>query len=281
MSFALVLNQQNSVANTGNSVYSYQFLSGNFTVKNSEMCLSQATIPYSFFNVNNVYGNTITFTWFSGSPITITLPTGFYSISDINQYLENYFILNNYYLINNTGQNVYFVNLFSNATYYANQLIIQTIPTSAQATSYGYTAPSGWGGYPSVATAPTISFALSGSISSLTGFTTGINYGGGTSNVSQLSQNVPLGSFVNSIVVRSNLVRNYVGTPTDILDSFPINSTFGSNINYTPSFQKWVDISDGTYSSFTISLFNEQLQPIVAQDNRSLLTLLIRKKTLL
>jgi hypothetical protein len=79
--------------------------------------------------------------------------------------------------------------------------------------------------------------------------------------------------------MRSNLINNNVGNPTDILDSMPIaNATFGANINYSPSFSKWVSVADGTYSRFDISLFNELLQPIVAQDNRVLINLLIRKK---
>jgi hypothetical protein len=42
----------------------------------------------------------------------------------------------------------------------------------------------------------------------------------------------PLGSSINGIVVRCNLVDNMVTFPTDVLDIVPINSSFGSNIVY-------------------------------------------------
>ena len=285
MSFSLVLTQSNSVPNTNNSVYQYQFLGGNFTMKDNEICVTQASVPYSFFNVGPSLGNTIGVSFPFATPVTqtITLTSGFYAVSDINLFFQNYCVSNLYYAVNTSGQNVYFLAFYSNATYYSNQIVFTTLPTAAQATTLGWTIPSGatWT-WPVSASNMTVSFASTGSICGLLGFLpsssyTGTGVSGGVSS-SQLSTVTPLGSSVNSIVLRSNIVNNNVGNPTDILDSFPINSTFGSNINYSPAFAKWVRVADGTYSQFTITLSNELLQSVVAQDNRSLFTLLIRKK---
>jgi len=286
MSFSLVLTQANSVANTNNSVYRYDFLGGNFTMKDHEICITQATVPYSFFNISPPLGNTFTVTFPFSTPVgptTLTVDTGFYTVSDINLWFQNYCVTNKYYMVNSTGQFVYFLAFFTNTTYYANQIVFTTLPTTAEATTLGWTIPSGatWT-LPAVSSNMTISFPSSGSIAGILGFAGGSSYTGtgatGGASSSQLSTQTPIGSYVNSIIIRSNIVNNNVGNPTDILDSFAINSTFGANINYTPAFAKWVTVADGTYSQFTITLFNELLQPIIAQDNRSLFTMLIRKK---
>jgi hypothetical protein len=287
MSFSLVLTQSNVVASSNNSIYQYNFLGGNFQMKDNEICITQATIPYSFFNVNPTYGNTITLTFPFATPVgptILTLTSGFYTVNDINLWFQNYCVANKYYMINSSGQFVYFLAFFTNTTYYQNQIVFTTLPTAAQATTLGWTVPVGatWT-LPAAAANMTVAFAASGSIAPLLGFAAGSSYtgtgvvGGDASSV--LSTQTPVGSFVNSVILRSNLINNNVGNPTDILDSMPIaNSTFGANINYSPSFAKWVSVADGTYSQFNISLFNELLQPIVAQDNRVLINLLIRKK---
>lgn len=286
MSFSLVLTQSNVVSSSNNSIYQYNFIGGNFQMKDNEICITQATIPYSFFNVNPTYGNTISITFPFTVPVVanLTLTSGFYTVSDINLWFQNYCVANKYYMINSSGQFVYFLAFFTNTTYYQNQIVFTTVPTAAQATTLGWTVPVGatWT-LPAAAGNMTVAFAASGSIANLLGFAGGSSYTGtgvaGGDSSSVLSTQTPVGSFVNSIIMRSNLINNNVGNPTDILDSMPIaNSSFGANINYSPSFAKWVSVADGTYSQFNISLFNELLQPIVAQDNRVLINLLIRKK---
>ena len=287
MSFSLVLTQSNVVSSSNNSIYRYDFLGGNFQMKDNEICITQATIPYSFFNVNGANGNTINLTFPFATPVVanLSLTTGFYTVSDINLFFQNYCVANKYYMIvTTTGQFVYFLAFFTNTTFYQNQVVFTALPTAAEAVTLGWTIPVGatWT-LPAASANMTMAFASTGSIAPLLGFVAGTSYsptaGAGGSSTSILSPNVPIGSFVNSIIMRSNLINNNVGNPTDILDSMPIaNATFGANINYSPSFSKWVTIADGTYSQFNISLFNELLQPIVAQDNRVLINLLIRKK---
>ncbi len=52
-----------------------------------------------------------------------------------------------------------------------------------------------------------------------------------TTNYSVLSNKKPIGSFVNSIIIRCSLVNNPVVSPSDIIDAFQIVDTkFGSNL---------------------------------------------------
>ena len=66
--------------------------------------------------------------------------------------------------------------------------------------------------------------------------------------------------------------------PTDILDSFPINSTFGSNINYIPSYEKWVRVHHGTYSNLIITFVDQNYNNIQILDQNVIITLLLRQK---
>jgi len=83
--------------------------------------------------------------------------------------------------------------------------------------------------------------------------------------------------FRNSIILRCSLVNNRVGNPMDILDSFTIGGTsFGANINYAPSVNKWVKLSAGSLSSFLITFSDQNLNLISASDNNILITILFR-----
>ena len=84
-----------------------------------------------------------------------------------------------------------------------------------------------------------------------------------------------LGSNVNAVVIRCNLVENNITMPSDILDNFPITSTFGSNINYLPISDNSVKIKSGKFSSVVVSLYDQNLNPLIAQDPNVLISLLI------
>ena len=57
MSYTLVLNSSNAVPAHKNT-YVFNFIGGNFTVKNdAEICVSNISMPFSWYNVNNTYNN--------------------------------------------------------------------------------------------------------------------------------------------------------------------------------------------------------------------------------
>jgi hypothetical protein len=276
MSYTLVLNSSNVSANAKNT-YVYNFIGGNFTVKEgSEICVSNITIPYSWYNISSTYNNKqFQFTWTVGTTpttYTITLPDGFYLVSDINQYLETYCQLNGFYLINDVGNYVYYIQLLENTNYYKIQLLTYAVPTSLPP---GWTQPANFAGYPSVATAPSF-IVLNNNFTNLIGFTAG-TYGGGSADSSTMSSYTPQGSVVNSVVVRCSLVSNNVGFPSDILDSFSINAQFGSNINYDPPFQKWLSVKPGTYNNLIISFVDQNFNIIPILDSNVCITLLIKQ----
>jgi hypothetical protein len=291
MSFTLVLNSSNVVGTT-NSQFKYNFLNGNFSSKDNEICISALTVPYSFFNVSTFYNNqsfTLSFpTIATVQTLVITLPAGFYTVTDINNYIQNQCIIAGLYLRNSSGQYVYFFDMSYNTTYYSVQFVSSPVPTAATYVTDGYSLAltgtySTSGGLPTSANqVPQIILPSSGGINTIVGFTAGTYPSSATSAtaVSSLSNTLPVGTTVNSLTFRCNLISNNVTIPSDILDSCTINTTFGSNITYTPSFPKWISVSNGTFSNLLFNIVDQDLNAISARDPNVAITLMIRKKGL-
>lgn len=294
MSFTLVLNSSNVINRNTNATYQYNFIGGNFTVDDDmEVMLSSAQIPYSIFNITSVYNNNKLIIGFPTGSATnsytvfnITFPDGFYTILDIRYYIQQFCITNGLYLIDASGNNVYYVDFQTDTTYYANQILLYTVPRSLPT---GFTAPSNWIGYSTFTSdrTPYIQLATNNSFNEYLGFNSGIypsgaTTTGNTTNYSLLSNRMPpIGSYVNSIIVHCSLVNNRVVSPSDILDAFQItNTAFGSNINYAPTIEKFVKLGRGTYSSMIIYLTDQNNNPITLLDPNVLITLLFKKKSL-
>ena len=64
--------------------------------------------------------------------------------------------------------------------------------------------------------------------------------------------------------------------PSNIIDSMPISSSYGSNINYQPSYEKWIKMRKGRYASMTITLLDQNLNRIIALDPNVLMTFLLK-----
>ena len=123
MSFTLVLNSTNVTSTSTNTTFKYNFINGGFQLKNMEMCVSSITLPYSFYNVSSYYNNrTFSLIFPKGATtqtISVTLPEGFYTVTDINSYIQQICIDNGAYLIDSTGNYVYYQQLVYNSTYYS------------------------------------------------------------------------------------------------------------------------------------------------------------------
>lgn len=281
MSYNLVLNASNKIGST-NSIFKYNFINGGFQIKEgSEMAISSIQIPYSWFNITSALSNNkfdIIFPNTTTATYNLTIPDGFYLISDLQNYIEYFCMLNKLYLINSAGKYVYYVWIGYNTTKYSVQLICDPVPTSLEASNAGLTSPSGWLGFPAIATTPQITI-LSNNLTTLIGFNTG-TYPNATQSTqyTKTSDFTPNGSNVNSLIVRCNIADNMVTSPPDILDSFPITSTFGSNIDYSPSFEKWIKCKSGNFTSLTIEIQDQNFNTLMARDPNVTITLLLKIK---
>jgi hypothetical protein len=162
-------------------------------------------------------------------------------------------------------------------------LLLYSVPITLPT---GYTRPttgiySGVSSLPTTAYTPRFVLASSGSISTIIGFKSGTTFPSAQTTTQQsiLSTFTPVGSTINSLIMQCSLVNNPVSVPSDILDSMPISSTsFGSNITYDPSFEKFITLSNGTFNNFTFSFRDQNLNEIYAKDPNVSITLIIRQK---
>ncbi len=69
---------------------------------------------------------------------TITIPDGFYTTTSLNFFLHQFCITNGLYLVNGTGQNVFYISIRYNSYQYGNQITATLVPTSLPS---GFTAP--------------------------------------------------------------------------------------------------------------------------------------------
>ena len=280
MSYNLVING-NNVVNSIKNTYRYDFINGTFEIGDgSEIMITNFQIPYSWFNITSKNNNnTFKFYWPTATntynTFTIIIPNGFYTTTTLNLFIQQFCVTNGMYLIEAaTDKYHYFINMLYNETYYANQVVLKTVPTSLPT---GYSAPSNWAGYPAVSRTPYVEI-LNNNFSKFLGFTTG-NYGINSAVAYSINSNTtPVGSTVNSLIVRCSLVSNNISSQTDIIDSFPISGTFGSNLNYTNNIEKWSKLNSGRYSSFTITIVDQNFNDVDILDSNLLINLLIRTK---
>lgn len=272
--FALNAVLYSSNTSLATNVYVDSLYSGTLGVVGSTYILSSAQTV----NVGSS-GSTMKF-GFIGTYHSITFPDGFYEVSDINNYIQSYMVSKNQYIYNGTLlQNQYFLNLYINSTYYANQFILQTITQSQTDWTNSYTDYS-WSfpvGFPFSAKGYTPQIQVENNITDFFGLSEGIypsSYS--TSDDSVISNYAPIATYVNSVVVRSNLVNNNATSPTDVIDTFYPNASFGYNISYEPSYEKWVSVIPGTYNSIYIYFQDQDGNQIFAKDSNVLISLLLK-----
>jgi hypothetical protein len=280
-SYTIQLNSSNVIKN--NKYYNsleYKFLNSSFTIKKGmKIYLSFAQVPYSFYNISSAYNNntfTINFPQGSGyTTVNVIIKDGFYDLTSLTNYINYTLVNNNLYLIDNNGVKQTFINFQLNTTYYAAELDLSVIPTTLPT---GWTKPSSFV-MPLAAKTPEI-LLNSNDFYKFIGFEPNTKYPSITPQTSEymkLSTTTPKAAQVNSISVRCSLVNNYIGSPTDLLTSFPVisQSGFGSNINFEPKIKNALPLKQGTYNSMIVTLNDQDFNELPNLDPNILLSLVI------
>ena len=100
----------NTTHYVSNNLYRLKLLKAVEFKKGDKLSLYSFSMYNSFYNISaSQYGNSnITFTWFNGTIYNWVIPDGYYSLSDLNLWLQQQFILNKLYCVNsNNSQNIY------------------------------------------------------------------------------------------------------------------------------------------------------------------------------
>lgn len=302
MAFNLVLNSTNSISSTYKNQYRYSFLNSSFTInEDSEICVSSIQMPFSWFNLNSgLYNNCILQYYFPNGATrnlyTVTFPNGYYNTSDLQNYLIQFMISQNQYITNTTANtNTYFLQIATNATYYANQIFAFPVLTSLLTLPAGYSVPTagfnnnsttnttsqpvGTNFFPNTSYTPQFVFPSSGGINSILGFSAASYPASSTNTLSYntISNQTPNATPVNSVIVQCDLVNNECGFPSTVLDSFVPNVAFGYNVNYNSSYPKWIKIQSGTYQFLTIYFSDQNYNVIPMTDSNVMISLLLKQ----
>jgi hypothetical protein len=167
--FPITVNASNSQV-TSNYRYSFP-LSGGMQLKNYEVALTSGFVFNSVFNVSEpVFGNS-TFQYIyptSAGPVTfnVQLQAGHYDIDTISQALASEMVKNKTYLVDDNGDNMFYVTMNVNSVYYGVSMSFTPVPSVLPA---GWTLPAGAPALPAVNTTPQI-VILPGGFSTLVGY---------------------------------------------------------------------------------------------------------------
>jgi hypothetical protein len=272
----IVINSSNYIQNSGNR-FVYRFPN---TVKfdvGSSIAVANISMYNSIQNITIKRGNNVLiFNWL-GVDYTFNIPEGYYSISDLNFYLQQQCIIRGLYMTaNKNADNVYFVELVVNSIRYATSLNFYVIPTESEALAKGYAKPSNatWA-FPLVAQTPRLSFNQS--FGNLIGFTFGTYplANPQPTNIQILSTETPVISPTDSLILTCNLVNSKYSIPSDVFFTLPLSSSVGSLIAFNNSTLVYNNITAQMFSTLEITFYDQLFQPVFLLDREITLQLSI------
>ena len=284
-----------------NGVMNYKF-NGIQNIQGKEIAVQQLSFYNSFFNVSSVQtpslsvSNTIilVFPVFTGAntyvmtEYTLSLPSGFYTYTDFNNAVQNFCLLNGLYMKDPaTGLNLYFVDISVNSPVYRIEIDVYYIPTSAQATTLGYTTGGMVLNTGNLSVAPQVRF-VSTSPLSVFGYNTGTYPVSPLTSASAtyideaateiLGQIPPSENQITALTLRCNLVSDGMSYPTDLLCQAPISAQFGAIDSFAPSIACYMPIVDGIYANFQIVFSDQNQNQIIPLDPEITIALNIRDR---
>ena len=177
---------------------------------------------------------------------------------------------------NNASTYVYFVEIATNAVRYAISLNVYALPTTAQATTLGYSLPSG-AGWVLPTSAQTPQVTIGSAFGALIGQAAGTYPAAiSSTSVQTISTVTPIISPVDSYILCCNLINSRLTNPTDLLYSVPITVPLGQLINVSPSQFLMNDIDANVYSNITISLYDQLFNKLQLNDKDVVIQLAIQ-----
>lgn len=287
MASVINFSSKDVLSNGYNNVLRYNISNSSVNFKDCEVALSSIQMYNSQFNVNAALYNNNTFSIVMPTAATtvqydFSLPNGYYSYADITNAIQLRLVQQGAYLIDNAGNNVYYIKIQTNATYYSASIDVISVPI---ALPVGWTRPasglysSTGSGLPAVAYTPQI--VMTSSFGTLLGFnaSTVPSTQIVTSGQSFLSTKTPQINPVSIYIVRSNLIKNAYSNPPDVLTSFTTQGTsIGQLIDVRPNELAWLDVTDGAKSFVELSIVDQNHMPVRFEDTQINVLLLIRQR---
>ena len=274
----IVINSSNFVKNSGNT-FIYSLPSSVKLTTKSKCGVAAISVYNSTFNISSARGNnTITFDFHAASTIskTYTIPDGYYSVSDLNFFLQSKMYADNLYVFTNNGANVvYFFEIVLNSVQYATQLNSYYLPTAGEAATLGYTKPSGasWA-FPVANRTPQLTF--NAAFGNLIGFNAQ-TYPASVqaTNQSKISEKSPNISPIDSYILTCNMVNSKYSIPNNVFFALPLTGSLGSLITFNSSNLILNDIAPNIYSNVVIQFYDQLFNRLDMRDVEIVVSIVI------
>lgn len=289
----IILNSNDIVEGTGNSVLQYQFAGGNINLKKGQkVALASIQMYNSTFNITAANkNNSFSYKWVDGTDYPVVIPDGFYDIVSLNAYLHFTMVQNKHYLETSTGDFVYFITITTNAARYAVEVNCFGM-SAAVATAEGWVLPA----------SPTFVIPTNFIVPSLivpsavtSNFGLVIGFAAGTFPVSSiagappaqvqtpayttdqqfLSTITPQVTPISSFIFTCSLVNNNYAVPNNLIYSFSPQGTIGEQFTITPNQYVFIDVLPAQYNSFQVTFIDQNFRPIIIQDPNMIIQIVI------
>jgi len=311
----IVLNSNNLVQDGQNNKLVYRF-PNSVLFKNTYVALQSASLYYSWYNISAALGNnTMQFIFPNNLGVmttyTITFPDGIYEVKDLDAYFQYYCLQNGLYYTTAAGQNVFFMKIEVNLTFYSIELCCYSTPYVTVPATTGnpnaWVAASGTA-IPAAAQTlvpiipskfcETIGFPTPNQLSQIgisTGIWTGRNYAtlgvptqtgiynlvpfswnNSTKVVAYSSNNSPQVNPNGSIYVSLNNINNPYAIPSTTIYAITPTGAAGSAIIEKPPQFCWNKFIDGTYNQIVVTFLGLDGTPIKIQDPQMTVLLAIK-----
>jgi hypothetical protein len=271
----LILSQRNVVAGSNNTVFEYVFPGGGIGLKpHTKIALASITMYNSTPNISAANNNnTYQYIWIDGTTNTVTMPDGFYEISDMNNFLHQTMLNNRHYLTEvSTGNAVWFLTMSVNTSTYKIDLLSYPMSTATYVVPTNYTNPST--GLPGAWVVPGTStnpqFVIPATLfDNVIGFAPGTYPAANNNTVITTSSSTlpPQVNPLSSYLVKCNLVNNPFGIPNSLIYSFPPSGSFGQQFVVAPNEYSFIDAQDGFYNTMRIEITDQNDRPTVILDS--------------
>jgi hypothetical protein len=290
----LILNSSNIVSGTNNSVLEYEFVGGNVNlVKGQKVALASIQMYYSTFNITASYTNNVfNYVWVDGTINQVLIPDGFYDADGINNYLHFVMLQNGHYLVDTTGDYVWFITFSPNPTRYAIEVNCFGMSV-ALATTNSWTLPIGatWV-IPNNFIVPELQ-VLANNFREVIGFEAGLYPNAVIAGVPPaqtqlpaftttqvfLSTTTPQITPFSSFLVNCSLVNNDYAVPNSLIFSFSPQGSFGEQFTIAPNEYVFIDVLPAQYNRFKLYFTDQNNFPVAFQDPSMIIQILISDPT--
>jgi len=279
MNNTIYINSSNVQANnTNKNVFEYTLpTSANF-VEGDTVSLTSVNMYNSFFNIRASLGNNqYSYVW-PADNVTyyVTIDDGFHDIEGINYYFQYEFIKHGHYMVDENGDNVYFMELLLNPSAYGTNIKFTPLPTAVEAVPLNWSIPVGevWT-LPVTAKTLTLTFATGFGL--LFGYEPGTYPSVTTDFITTSSTLTGAIQQVSTLIFTTNIVNNSYSNPSNTLASMNLNASYGNIMSFMPNYNIEQSIFPGNYRKIVVSIYDQNFNPATINDLDSLIIALTIK----